>query len=140
MGPLLRPTNDYQIHRIFAARHWLVRGAEGQVSVPQVARRAGISLFHFVRLYRRTFNETPYQTVIGSRLARAKLLLIETDLPITEICFACGYESLGSFSHLFHRETCSSPREFRRRRPRIWPVVIDFAYPMVPFCLLSAFR
>lgn len=134
------PATDHHIHRMFEARHWLVRGAEEQVSVPQVARRAGISVFHFVRLYRRTFNETPYQTVIGSRLARAKLLLTETDLPITEICFECGYESLGSFSHLFRRETGSSPREFRRQRPRFWPVGMDFVRPMVPFCLLSAFR
>lgn len=73
------------------------------------------------------------------RLRRAKAFLRETDLPITEICFECGYESLGSFSTLFRREVGCSPREYRAQR-RFWPVNISFPRPIIPFCLFDGYR
>lgn len=76
---------------------------------------------------------------MGMRLDRAKTFLRETDLAITEICFECGYESLGSFSTLFRREVGCSPREYRTQR-RFWPVKISFPHPVIPFCLFDGFR
>jgi AraC-like DNA-binding protein len=48
------------------------------------------------------------------RLAAARRLLLTTDEPVTRICFAAGFESLGSFSWLFRRRFGLSPRQFRQ--------------------------
>lgn len=125
--------------RLFDARQSICTRASEPLSIEALAREAGMSSFHFLRLFRHLFRETPHQLLIGMRLERAKTLLRETDLAITEICFECGYESLGSFSALFRREVGCSPREYRTQR-WFWPVNISFPRAMVPFCLFDGFR
>ena len=49
------------------------------------------------------------------RFERACHLLAHTNLPVTEVCWAVGYESPGSFSTWFQRFTAMSPREWRQR-------------------------
>ena len=82
----------------------------------------------------------PHRLLQQFRLEHAKRLLLETDLPVTEICFECGYESLGSFSALFHRQSGYSPRDYRRLRRRFWLVNIAFLRSFIPFCLLDGPR
>jgi len=110
------------------------------LSLREHARLAGMSTFHFLRQFQKTFGTTPHRLVIEFRLARAKELLTETDLSVTEVCFECGYQSLGSFSFLFRRAVGCSPREYRLNRRRFWPVNILFLRPFIPFCLLDGFR
>jgi AraC-like DNA-binding protein len=101
------------------------------LSVRRLAREAGLSPFHFVRVFRRAAGETPHQYVRRRRIERAKTLLVSTPLPVTEICHATGFRSLGSFSALFRRmtgETPSAYREARRQRPYI------------PECFLRMYR
>jgi AraC-like DNA-binding protein len=56
---------------------------------------------------------TPHEYLSACRVERAKFLLERTELPVTEVCFAVGFESLGSFSSWFARVTGSSPRAWR---------------------------
>ena len=49
------------------------------------------------------------------RIDRAKRLLVESELSVTDICFTVGYESLGTFSTHFSARVGVSPREYRRR-------------------------
>ena len=130
---------DDRAFRLFAIRQLMRDDVTEPMNLDALARHAGMSTFHFLRLFRKTFRETPHQLAIEFRLARAKELLMETNLPITEICFECGYESLGSFSHLFRREVGYSPREFRANRRRFWPVNIASICRVAPFCLLDGF-
>jgi AraC-like DNA-binding protein len=118
----------------------LIRDSVEAPDLGELARRAGMSPFHFLRRLRDTFGQTPRRLAMEFRITRAKALLAETDLAITEICFECGYESLGSFSHLFRRAVGLSPREFRLRRGRFWPVNVSFLPPSIPFCVLDGFR
>ena len=89
-----------------------------------MARAAHFSRFHFLRAFRRTFHETPHQYLTRKRIERAKELLADSEYSITEICFAVGFESLGSFSALFHKIVGWSPSIYRarvweqRRNPR----------------------
>ena len=136
----LNLAHDDRVFRLFAVHQYMRDCVSEPVQLGEFAQKAGLSRFHFLRLFQKTFGRTPHQLVMDFRLARARELLTETDLPITEICFACGYESLGSFSHLFRREMGCSPRQFRLRRPRLWSVNIAFLRSLVPFCLLDGFR
>lgn len=83
-------------------------------AVPDVAREVGMSAFHFARLYRAVFGESPHQARVTARIDRAKTLLAATDLSVTEVCTAVGYESLGSFSALFARRAGCSPTAYRQ--------------------------
>jgi AraC-like DNA-binding protein len=89
-----------------------------------MARAAHFSRFHFLRAFQKTFHETPHQYLKRKRIERAKELLAESEYSITEICFSVGFESLGSFSTLFHRVVGWSPSIYRarvweqRRNPR----------------------
>ncbi len=80
-----------------------------------MARTAHFSRFHFLRAFRRRFHETPHQYLTRKRIERAKELLANSEYSITDICFACGFESLGSFSTLFHKITGWSPSIYRAR-------------------------
>ena len=77
------------------------------------ARVAGLSPYHFHRMFKRAFGETPMQCLQARRLDAARRLLSSSDRPVTLICFDVGFESLGSFSWLFRRRFGLSPRRFR---------------------------
>jgi AraC-like DNA-binding protein len=80
-----------------------------------IAGRAGLSQYHFIRIFAAHFGETPHQFRRRHRLELAKRMLAEGDDTVTEICMAVGFSSLGSFSSLFRSRFGESPRAFRRR-------------------------
>ena len=85
------------------------------LDLDEMARAAHLSRFYFLRAFRRAFHETPHEYVTRKRIERAKALLAESELTVTEICFEVGFESLGSFSNLFHRMVGWSPLIYRAR-------------------------
>lgn len=91
---------------------------EGSLSQPlelqEVAREAALSPYHFHREFKRLFGETPHAYATRRRIERAAALLRSSDMPVTHVSLACGYESLGSFSSLFRKFMGSSPAQFRR--------------------------
>jgi AraC family transcriptional regulator len=84
------------------------------VRLDDAAREACLSPFHFHRLFKEVFRETPHEYGLRRRLERAARLLQETRLPVTQICLDTGFSSLGSFSTLFRRRFGVSPREIRK--------------------------
>ena len=60
-----------------------------------------MSKYHFLRLFRATYGMTPMEYVSRRRIERAQDLLRATNLTVTEVCFAVGFSSLGSFSSRF---------------------------------------
>jgi AraC-like DNA-binding protein len=79
-----------------------MRHAYGRpVSLSDVAARANLSPYHFLRVYKRAYGETPHEFLTRLRIERAKTLLAKGSHNVTEACFEVGFSSLGSFS------TCS---------------------------------
>lgn len=99
--------------------------------VRDIARRAGISPYHFIRRFEAVFGATPHQLRIQARLDHARVLLARGDRSVTEVCFEVGFASLGSFSALFARRVGESPSRFRRRAL----VQVPGALPVFPGCL-----
>lgn len=123
---------------------------DGQLELPldldTMAREAHFSRFYFLRAFQKTFHETPHHYLKRKRIEKAKELLADSDFPITEICFAVGFESLGSFSTLFHKLVGWSPSIYRarvweqRRNPRKFiPDCYVVQFGLDP-CLPSAAR
>ena len=87
------------------------------LTVADLARAAGLSPAHFSREFTRTFGEAPHQYLLTRRLERAAALLRNTDRPVTEICFAVGLASLGSFTTSFRRVHGLAPLAYRAAFP-----------------------
>lgn len=85
------------------------------LDVPRLAREALMSAGHFARSFRAAFGETPYSYLMTRRIERAKALLRRGDLSVTEVCFAVGCTSLGSFSSRFTELVGESPSAYKAR-------------------------
>ncbi|HYB16460.1 MAG TPA: helix-turn-helix transcriptional regulator, partial [Streptosporangiaceae bacterium] len=85
------------------------------LDVPALARTALMSPAHFSRRFREAYSETPYSYLMTRRIERAKALLRRGDLSVTDVCFAVGCTSLGSFSARFTQLVGETPSMYRAR-------------------------
>lgn len=101
--------------RLRQARDRMDREYAEPLDVAALARTALMSPGHFSRSFRAAFGETPYSYLMTRRIERAKALLRRGDLTVTEVCFAVGCTSLGSFSSRFTELVGESPSSYRAR-------------------------
>ena len=113
--------------QIRLARLLLDRSYDAPITVEDLSREVALSPYYLIRAFRHVYKQTPHQYLVGLRIARAKELLRNSDLSITEICVAVGFESLGSFSTLFRKVAGLSPSAYRASsRPISTPNYIPF--------------
>jgi AraC family transcriptional regulator len=79
-----------------------------------ISRAAGLSEFHFARLFKAAIGVTPFQFVTRTRMDRAKQLLRKTRLPILEIAERVGYHKPSHFSARFHAVSGCGPNAYRK--------------------------
>ncbi|MEU4655923.1 helix-turn-helix transcriptional regulator [Streptomyces sp. NPDC023723] len=103
------------LRRLRRARDVMDRDYAEPLDVPALARVALMSPGHFARSFRAAYGETPYSYLMTRRVERAKALLRRGDLSVTEVCFAVGCTSLGSFSTRFAELVGQSPSAYRAR-------------------------
>ena len=101
--------------RLRRARDQMDRDYAQPLDVPALARTALMSAGHFSRSFKTAFGETPYSYLMTRRIERAKALLRRGDLSVTDVCFAVGCTSLGSFSSRFTELVGASPSAYRAR-------------------------
>lgn len=97
------------------ARDLMDRDYAKPLDVPAMARTALMSPAHFSRQFRSAYGETPYSYLMTRRIERAKTLLRRGDMTVTDVCFAVGCTSLGSFSARFSELVGESPTAYRAR-------------------------
>jgi transcriptional regulator GlxA family with amidase domain len=112
-------------------RAYMDRDCAKPTTVAQLARRAGLSTFHFIRVFRDATGTTPHQYLRARRIDRARHLLATTAMPVTEICDAVGFRSLGSFSRIFRAAAGEAPAAYRRRH---------YHPQYVPACFVRMYR
>jgi AraC family transcriptional regulator len=93
---------------------WIDAHAAEPVGLGDLAERAGLSPYHYLRVFSSSLGVTPHQYLIRRRLCRAARLLTEEDRPITDIAFDTGFGDLSNFVRSFHRAAGVSPRGYRR--------------------------
>ncbi len=104
-----------ELRRLRRARDQMDREYDKPLDVPALARTALMSTAHFSRRFREAYSETPYSYLMTRRIERAKALLRRGDLTVTDVCFAVGWGSLGSFSARFTELVGESPSAYRAR-------------------------
>lgn len=88
------------------------------LDLESLARDVGMSAGHLSRQFRLAYGESPYAYLMTRRIERAMALLRRGDLSVTEVCFAVGCASLGTFSTRFTELVGRSPRSYRRQSAR----------------------
>ncbi len=94
-----------------------------------LAAAAGLSKYHFQRMFTSAYGLSPAAHVSRRRVERAQDLLRSTNLTVTEVCHAVGFASLGSFSSRFRALVGETPSEFQRR----WAAT---GAPRIPGCFV----
>jgi AraC-like DNA-binding protein len=100
--------------RAVEAALWLDANSHREVELEDAARQAGVSPFHFLRLFSSVLGVTPHQYLLRSRLRRAARQLADDDKPVTEIAYDVGFNDLSNFVRTFHRAAGISPLKFRQ--------------------------
>jgi AraC-like DNA-binding protein len=88
------------------------------LDVEALARGAHMSAGHLSRQFRLAYGESPYSYLMTRRVERAMALLRRGDLSVTEVCFAVGSSSLGTFSTCFTELVGVAPSVYRRQAER----------------------
>lgn len=123
-----RAPGDLLVH-LRRARDHIDREYAEPLDLETLAAVAGISKFHFQRLFSATYGLSPAAHLSQRRVERAQDLLRSTNLTVTEVCHAVGFSSLGSFSSRFRDLVGESPSDFQRR----WA---QRGAPRIPGCFL----
>ena len=108
-------TTPEVLERLNRARKFIDLCYDLPLDLNEISSHACFSRYHFLRLFRQAFNKTPHQYLIERRIERAKELLRTDDLRVTDVCFEVGFQSLGSFSSLFHKSVGHPPVTFREK-------------------------
>lgn len=135
-APLL---NDDTFRRLCRARDLLAAEYQSQVPLEQAAREACLSPFHFHRLFRSAFGETPHDFLTRRRMEHARRLLAAGQMTVTDVCFEIGYSSLGSFSSKFQTMVGRTPTQYQREVRRVFGYSRPWNIILVPACYLSAY-
>ena len=124
------------LERLSRARDFIDHCYDHPLSLDQISEKACFSRYHFLRLFRQAFSKTPHQYLIERRIERAKeLLRADEGLRVTDICFEVGFQSLGSFSSLFHKCVGHAPVTYRERVRQT-----EVAKRKVPGCFLMMYK
>lgn len=121
------------LRRLLRAKDRMDSASHERWPVKRLANVSGVSEAHFSRCFRDAFGVPPHRYLLSRRIERAKALLRDTELSITQIAFRTGWDSLGTFGRTFRDITGESPSALRRREK-------EAAHDLeqVPHCFVSA--
>ncbi len=125
-----QPASEEALPHLRAAKDLMDRAFGEPLDLDALASAAGYSRFHFLRVFRATYGETPGAYLSRRRIERAKDLLRSANLTVTEVCHLVGFSSLGSFSARFAELVGVTPTEYRDEAVRIG------GPPPVPGCFV----
>lgn len=111
--PRARPTPADR-RRAVAAAMWIDEHAHEPLDLEAMAREAGLSPFHFLRLFANVLGVTPHQHLVRARLRRAARVLADEARSITDVALEVGFNDVSNFVRTFHRAAGVSPRRFRQ--------------------------
>jgi AraC-like DNA-binding protein len=123
------------LERLNRARKFIDSCYDLPLDLAEISSHACFSRYHFLRLFRQAFNKTPHQYLVERRIEKAKELLSANDLRVTDVCFEVGFQSLGSFSSLFHKSVGHPPITFREKS-----LETQAAKRQIPGCFLVMYK
>jgi AraC-like DNA-binding protein/ligand-binding sensor protein len=105
--------NDADPEPVAGAKEFIQTHAEEPITLDQVVEHVHVSRFHFCKLFKKATGMTLTEYVLRVRIEKAKTLLIDPSLRISEVVFAAGFGSIPRFNSVFKRHVGMAPSEYR---------------------------
>jgi AraC family transcriptional regulator len=105
-----------EARRVVEAIRLVESDAARPVRLQDLAARAGMSRYHFLRVFRRLTGMTPYQYLLSARMRRAALALATSRRPVLDVALDSGFGDLSTFNHRFRAAFGKSPTQYRASR------------------------
>lgn len=113
-APVQSSTAESLHEKLEPALRYMDEHADEALALHQIAATVQMSPEHFHRLFRKLLQTTPHAYLLQRRMAKARRLLAEGTLNVSQVAGACGYEDPFYFSRVFHKRYGQSPREYRQ--------------------------
>lgn len=110
-----RPRRGLSRRALNRACSYIAENLGERFTLDDLARQAGVSRFHFARLFRISTGDSPMAYLLKSRIERAKQLLLQDERPVCEIAAVLGFCDQSHLTRTFRRLTGLTPREFARK-------------------------
>ena len=123
----------YLYRRLVQAKLFIDNHYADNIDLDNIADEAFFSKFHFIRLFKKIYRKTPHQYLIFVRIEKA-LDLLKADAPVSDVCYAVGFESLSSFSGLFKRMVGKTPSAYSIQQQEIKAQTIQAPLTFIPGC------
>ena len=101
---------------IESAKIYIQEHIQEELRVEVLAKKALMSTYHFIRVFKKETDMTPHEYIINYRLRIAKILLLETNMSVNDICFESGFSSASIFCAAFKKCVGVSPTTYRKER------------------------
>ncbi len=123
----------YLYRRLVYAKLFIDKNFADKIDLDNIADEAFFSKFHFIRLFNSVYKKTPHQYLSFVRIEKAKQLLT-SDISISDVCYAVGFESVSSFTGLFKRMVGQTPSAFQIQQRRKLAEMASAPLKFVPNC------
>jgi AraC-like DNA-binding protein len=123
----------YLYRRLVQAKLFIDAHYAESIDLENIADEAYFSKFHFIRLFKNIYRRTPHQYLIFVRIEKA-MELLKAGAPVSEVCYAVGFESLGSFSALFKRMVGITPSTYSIQQQEIKAQIVQAPLSFIPGC------
>lgn len=100
-------------YRLGSAKEFVEAHLDENIGLEEIAANAGLSPFHFSRVFKQATGSSPYRYLSERRVAKAQALLVDTAMPIAEIALTCGFLSQQQFTTTFRKIVGSTPARYR---------------------------
>ena len=119
--------------RLVQAKLFIDAHYAAAIDLDNIADEVYSSKFHFIRQFKSIYRKTPHQYLIAVRAEKAKELLKE-GMPVSDVCYAVGFESPGSFSSLFKRLYGITPSAYVKQQQLIKTQIKESPLSFIPGC------
>lgn len=125
----------YLYKRIVQAKLFIDSNYADKIDLDNISDEAYFSKFHFIRLFKKIYGKTPHQYLSFVRIGKA-IQLLRANKPVTEVCYAVGFETLSAFGSLFKRTVGVTPSAFQEEQQQIKIQILNTPLKFVPGCFV----
>ena|SRR5258705_2974181 len=123
----------YLYRRIVQAKLFIDNKFSDPIDLDNISDEAYFSKFHFIRQFKKIYGKTPHQYLKLVRIEKA-MELLRTDVPVSDVCYAVGFESLSSFSGLFKLIVGLTPSAYQAQQLQIKTQILKTPLKFIPGC------
>ena len=123
----------YLYRRLVQAKLFIDAHYAEPIDLEAIADEAFFSKFHFIKQFKSIYRQTPHQYLISLRIEKARQLL-KAGVPVSDVCYQVGFESLPSFSGLFKRMTGMTPSAYLAEQQDLKAQIAAAPLAYIPGC------